>query len=108
MAMNSRYAAIFMDCQMPEMDGFEATREIRRRQGSGARRAIVAMTANAMRGDREECLAAGMDDYISQPISKKDLLQALRRHVPQPEVASVLSTATRATGKFAGRQFAGG
>jgi PAS domain S-box-containing protein len=85
MAMTHRYAVIFMDCQMPEMDGFEATREIRQREGSGSRRAIVAMTANAMRGDREKCLQAGMDDYISKPISKNDLLQALRRHTRRPE-----------------------
>jgi two-component system, sensor histidine kinase and response regulator len=90
MAMQQSYAAIFMDCQMPEMDGFEASREIRRREGSGARRAIVAMTANAMRGDREKCLDAGMDDYISKPISKKDLQEALRRHVPQAKPVTAL------------------
>src|ERR1700719_1249210 len=75
------YDAIFMDCQMPEMDGFEATQEIRRREGSGVRRPIIAMTANAMQGDRERCLDAGMDDYVSKPIRKADLTQALTRHL---------------------------
>ncbi len=77
------YDAIFMDCQMPEMDGFEATQEIRRREGSSVRRPIIAMTANAMQGDRERCLDAGMDDYISKPIRKADLTEALERHLPK-------------------------
>jgi len=77
------YDAIFMDCQMPEMDGFEATQEIRRREGSGVHRPIIAMTANAMVGDRERCLDAGMDDYVSKPIRKADLTQALERHLPK-------------------------
>jgi CheY-like chemotaxis protein len=75
------YDAIFMDCQMPEMDGFAATREIRKREGSSVHRPIIAMTANAMQGDRERCLNAGMDDYVSKPIRKADLIEALERHV---------------------------
>ena len=69
---------IFMDVQMPEMDGFEATRRIRELEATtGGHITIVAMTAHAMAGDRERCLAAGMDDYVSKPLRKEDLLRAL-------------------------------
>jgi len=77
------YDAIFMDCQMPEMDGFEATQEIRRREGASVHCPIIAMTANAMQGDRERCLDAGMDDYVSKPIRKTDLIEALERRLPK-------------------------
>jgi response regulator RpfG family c-di-GMP phosphodiesterase len=67
-----------MDVQMPEMDGFEATRRIRESEKAiGAHTRIVAMTAHAMAGDRERCIAAGMDDYVSKPLRKEDLLRAL-------------------------------
>jgi CheY-like chemotaxis protein len=77
------YTMVFMDCQMPEMDGYEATREIRRRETSGQRVAIVAMTAEAMTGARETCLAAGMDDHIAKPVRLEDLVEALQKWLPK-------------------------
>src|SRR6478672_4948343 len=73
------YDVVLMDVQMPEMDGLAAAREINRRWPDGTRPRIVAMTANAMQGDREECLAAGMHDYLTKPIQFKALQEALER-----------------------------
>ena len=70
---------VLMDCQMPEMDGFEATGHIRASEGEGRRIPIIALTANAIQGDRERCLAAGMDDYVSKPINAGLLNEVLER-----------------------------
>ncbi|MCX4239906.1 hybrid sensor histidine kinase/response regulator [Paraliomyxa miuraensis] len=75
------YDLVFMDVQMPIMDGLEATAEIRRREGdAGPRLPIVAMTAHALVTDRERCLEVGMNDYISKPVRRRDLLRVLREH----------------------------
>jgi CheY-like chemotaxis protein len=73
------YDVVLMDVQMPELDGFEASREINRRWPGARRPRIVAMTANAMQGDRELCAAAGMDDYVAKPIRVEELMAALER-----------------------------
>ena len=73
------YDVVLMDVQMPEMDGLEAARRIAASGNPGERPRIVAMTANAMQGDREECLAAGMDDYITKPIRVEHLVESLNQ-----------------------------
>ena len=85
------YDAIFMDCQMPEMDGYEAARAIRKREREAdcpwkTPMHIIAMTANAMQGDREKCFGAGMDDYVSKPVHLNDLWDAIERWKPAPSV----------------------
>lgn len=84
-AANDSFDLILMDCQMPELDGFEATRLIRSAEAGGlVRTRIVAMTANAMTGDREACLQAGMDDYIAKPLRTEDLERVLNRWKGKP------------------------
>ena len=76
------FAAVFMDCQMPQLDGYAATAALRRGGGSSARLPIIAMTAHAMTGDRERCLDAGMDDYLSKPLRPDLLDEVLARWIP--------------------------
>ena len=95
-AAQGDFDLLLMDCQMPEMDGFEATAAIRAAEPSDTHLPIVALTAHAMDFDRDACLAAGMDDYISKPFSKADLSGVLRKwldwHEAPPTVGSTLST----------------
>lgn len=82
MLERSDYDLIFMDCQMPEMDGYEATEEIRQRENDKKHTPIIALTATAMKEDRERCLQVGMDDYLTKPVNLKALQKTLLRWSP--------------------------
>jgi PAS domain S-box-containing protein len=90
-----RYSAIFMDCQMPEMDGYLATSEIRKQEPRETHAVIIALTASAMKGDRERALAAGMDDYITKPVRVDELARVLNRWASE-SVQRPLTEAARA------------
>jgi PAS domain S-box-containing protein len=78
-----RFDLVFMDCQMPELDGYEATRRLRTIEGDDRRTPVVAMTAHALAGDRARCLESGMDDYLAKPVRGEDLDRVLARHAPR-------------------------
>jgi CheY-like chemotaxis protein len=84
MLPHAPYVAAFMDCQMPELDGYETTAAIRGKEAEGEHLPVIAMTAHAMAGDRERCLAAGMDDYLSKPLRPDELDVVLERWLDLP------------------------
>jgi CheY-like chemotaxis protein len=80
-----RFDAVLMDCQMPLLDGYEATRELRRRESSGSRTPVIALTANTLPSDCQRCLDAGMDDYLAKPVSQRALAEKLAHWARTPE-----------------------
>ena len=88
MVMNQDFDLIFMDCLMPEMDGFEATGNIRKYEEDNniKKNIIIALTANAMKGDKEKCLESGMDDYLSKPIKAEIIGESLLKWLPQKAI----------------------
>jgi len=83
------YDVVFMDCQMPEMNGYEAAAEIRSREGPDRRVAIIAMTAEVIAGTRERCIQAGMDDFIAKPVKLQDLIEVLEKRTFSPGTGSL-------------------
>jgi PAS domain S-box-containing protein len=97
---SKRFDIVLMDCQMPEMDGFEATRRIRAAQGHAL--PIIALTANAIAGDRDRCLSAGMTDYVSKPVDPDVLLKVMKRLLTPGEGGPAVAPATPATARATG------
>ena len=96
-----RHDAVFMDCQMPNLDGYEATARIRAGEPADRHMPIVAMTAHAFEGDRERCLRAGMDDYLSKPLRVEDLEPVLERWLARPASAGGRSVSSTTSARAA-------
>ena len=93
LSLDHDFALILLDVQMPDIDGYEATRELRRREGATRHTPVIAMTAHAMTGDRERCLEAGMDDYIAKPVRSQVLNEVLRRWIDRSDDAPLAAVA---------------
>ena len=92
---DAAYDLLLMDCQMPDLDGYQTTRELRQRETGDRHTKVVALTASAMEGDRERCLEAGVDDSLAKPIDLISLAEALQRRAPKPDTPALATPPLR-------------